>query len=275
MVDNNDGLLREVEEELRRERYLKLWEQYGTYVLAAAALIVASVGGYKFWESQTIAAAQSAGAEYQQALSNLEAGKAEEATKAFQNIAENGPDGYATLARLQLAGAQIKAGKGEDAQAVLNKVAGDNEANELLQDFAKLQAVGLNVGDADFTDIKNRLNALSAESSPWRSNALELLALAAYDAGKLDDARELFRTILSSPSSTRGTLERANNMMALITAKELADKSASTSPPSAADNASPAAKPETPEAKDAPKTASEPAAETTATQSDNAAEKKE
>ena len=32
MVDQRDSLAREIDEELRREQLLKLWEQYGTYI---------------------------------------------------------------------------------------------------------------------------------------------------------------------------------------------------------------------------------------------------
>ena len=48
MVDQRDSLAREIDEELRREQLLKLWEQYGTYVIAAAVLIIAGIGGYKY-----------------------------------------------------------------------------------------------------------------------------------------------------------------------------------------------------------------------------------
>ena len=57
MVDNNDNLFREVEEELRRERMEKLWKQYGNYVIAAAALIVIIVLGYKYLEKVRLEAA--------------------------------------------------------------------------------------------------------------------------------------------------------------------------------------------------------------------------
>ena len=54
MAQQDDGLLREVEEELRRERLEKIWKQYGTYIIAAAAAIVFGVLGFKYWESYRI-----------------------------------------------------------------------------------------------------------------------------------------------------------------------------------------------------------------------------
>ena len=38
-------LFREIEEELRQERFEKLWRSYGRYVIGAAVAVVVAVGG--------------------------------------------------------------------------------------------------------------------------------------------------------------------------------------------------------------------------------------
>ena len=68
MTDERDSLLREVDEELRREQMQKLWERYNGLILGGAALIILAVGGYKIMESRRIAAAEAAGAEYSAAM---------------------------------------------------------------------------------------------------------------------------------------------------------------------------------------------------------------
>ena len=50
MADDRDSLLREVDEELRREQMQKLWDRYNGLILGAAALVVLAVGGYKCLE---------------------------------------------------------------------------------------------------------------------------------------------------------------------------------------------------------------------------------
>jgi hypothetical protein len=47
---DTDNLIREVNEEIRRERLLRMWEQYGTYIIAVAVLIVAAAAGYRYWD---------------------------------------------------------------------------------------------------------------------------------------------------------------------------------------------------------------------------------
>lgn len=237
MVDKNDALFREVEEELRRERMEKLWEQYGIYVIAAAALIVAFVGGYKYWEWRNISLAQENGAKYEAAITTLSAGKTDDAAKAFQEIAAGGHGGYAVLADLQLAGVHLKAGRTAEAAVVFERISGDGAVDKMIRDFATIQAATLKVGDAGFTELQNRLNDLAADGNPWRFGARELLGLAAYKAGKLDEARKIFEPLLADPGTPAGTLERIKVVMGSIAAAELSSRAS----PSAAAPAAPGA----------------------------------
>jgi hypothetical protein len=237
MVDKNDSLLREVDEELRREQWAKLWDQYGIYVISAASLIVALVGGYKFWEARQLARAEAGGAQFEAALDLSKLGKAEAAEKALQAIVAEGPRGYETLAEFTLAGAHLKAGQPQEALAIFEKLSKDSRADDLLASFAALQAASLRLGDADFTEMQNRINALAADDGPWRYNARELLGIAALKAGKLDQARNTFAPLLADPQVPEGTVERVRRMMAAIASTELSK----TAPLPAAAPASPGA----------------------------------
>src|SRR5690349_3477428 len=108
MVDERDSLLREVEEELRRDQMQKLWDRYNGIILGAATLVVLAVGGYKLLENRRMAAAEAAGAEFAAAENLSSDKKKDEAEKAFANIAQTGPAGYSALASLRLAGEQAK-----------------------------------------------------------------------------------------------------------------------------------------------------------------------
>jgi hypothetical protein len=123
MADDRDSLLREVDEELRRDQMQKIWERYSGLIFGVAALIVVGVWGYKFLEGRRISAAETAGAEFA-AASQLAADlKNDDAQKAFEKIAASGPSGYAALAKLQVAGAQARAGKSAEALATFDTLA--------------------------------------------------------------------------------------------------------------------------------------------------------
>jgi len=232
MADRNDTLLREVEEELRREQYAKLWDKYGMYVLAVAALILVVVGGYKIWEARRIAAEEAAGAKYEEAVKAAAAAQSSKDgadAKAFEQIAAGGPKGYSTLAKMQVAGAYAKAGKTAEAVAAYEMLGNDVTADPLFRDFGRLQAAALRLGQADWTEMQNRLNDLAADNGSWRYSAKELLGVAAFKAGKLDEARRTFEVLLRDPRAPPGLGERSRNMMAAIVAAERAQgKSAAT-----------------------------------------------
>ena len=235
MVDENEGLLREVQEELRRENLTRIWNQYGNLLLAGLAVFVTAVGGWKYWQNQKIAAAQTAGMTYESAMDSLSNGKVDDAVKAFEGVAQGDQAGYQALAGLQLAGAYLKQGKTTEAKAAFDKVAADPKADSLLRDFATLQAVALNVGDADLSDVQNRLNRLVGQTSPWRTNARELVALSAFHAKKYDVAKENLRAIVADPSAAAGIIKRANTLLASIAATEVATGKGSTGTPAPAE----------------------------------------
>lgn len=239
MADDRDPILRELESEVRREQMAKLWDRYGIYVIAVAVLIVVGVGGYKWWDARTIAAAQQAGARYQAAMQLAEQGKSAEARQAFEAMVRDAPSGYATLARLQLAGEAASAGNTEEAITAYEAVAADGSVDELLRQYARLQTASLKLDTADFTEMENRLTPLMGEDNAWRHSARELLGLSAYRAGRLEEARQLFLELAADQNTPPSIRERAGLIMGLITSAEAqqavgaAQPASGTSPPEA------------------------------------------
>lgn len=234
MANEQDSFLRELNEEIQRERYAKIWQRYGNYVLGAIALLVVSVYGFQLYKSQQLAAAQAAGLEFEKAVKLQDDKKPDDARKAFEAIAATGPSGYATAARLHLAGEAAKAGKIAEALSAYESLANDPSADALTKSFAQLQAASLRLGDADFTEMQNRLTPLAADTSPWRASAAELLGLAAWKAGKFAEARRQLEPLLIDTSVPPSTVERVKVVMARIAQAEVA----SAPPASAAKPAS-------------------------------------
>ena len=111
MVDQRDSLAREIDEELRREQMLKLWERYGIHLIAAAVLVIAGIGGYKYYEHRRAIAAEAAGANLTLATREAGQNKKAEAQKTLEGLAATAPAGYAVIARLRLAAARARRGQ--------------------------------------------------------------------------------------------------------------------------------------------------------------------
>ena len=234
MIDQKDSLAREVDEELRREQLLKLWERYGTYVVLLAVLIIAGIGGYKYLESRRLAAAEAAGAQLALAGREASENKQAEAQSTLEQIAANSPSGYATLARLRLAAALGASGKESDAVVAYDALAKGSGVDPILSDYAQLQAAMLRIDTASFTEMQNRLTRLTGEANAWRYSARELLALAAEKAGMTAEAREEYQRLLSDRGTPPSIAERARVVMAMLTEAEMAKAAPTPAEPAAA-----------------------------------------
>lgn len=218
MVDSNESFLREVKEELDRERLEAFWKKHGALIVAAAAVTVLLVAGFQIWNSMRLRAAQQAGAEYEVALEEAIDGKLDAAAGGFLQLSKTAPGGYAPLAQLQFAATLVEQGKKEEAVKEFEALSKHDGADDLIRGFASLQAAAIRLGNADFREMQNRLDPLIKEGGAWRLNALELLGMAAMHAGNTDKARETFEMILSDANAPPALQQRVNYRMAQLIA---------------------------------------------------------
>jgi hypothetical protein len=230
MADQFDTFKKEVEEDLQRERMRKLWQDYGTYFIAAAVAVVLAVAGWKVMESRKQASAEANAARFSAAIKGLSDSKTDDAQKALTALAE-GPGGYGLMARLRLAATDAAAGRADKALAAYEAVMREPGVDPILADFARLQTAMLKADTADWTEMQNRLLDLTAEGNPWRFSARELLGLAAFRTGNLTDARGQFEKLVSDRAVPPSIAERANMVMAEIVQTELAKVNAVTPAP--------------------------------------------
>ncbi len=215
-MSDGDNIFREVEEDLRREQLVRLWDRYGIYVLIAAGFVIVLVGayrGYRWYENKL---ATENGTEYFQAMQEVDDQKYGDATDALAKLAKTAPGGYRVLAKLEMAAVDVKQGRKADAVALYDEVAGDSGADGTLKDFARVQAAALRVDEADPAEMAKRLSGLDADSNPWRYSARELLALSAYRSGNTAESEKLLTRIISDPFAPAEMRRRAESLMALM-----------------------------------------------------------
>jgi hypothetical protein len=216
MADRTDSFLREVDEDVRRDQLLKLWEKYGVLVAAGVVALFAAVGGYQWWKSSRISAQEATGSRFEAATRLAAEGKVDEAMKAFADIAKSAPPGYQALARLRIAAEHVKGGRTAEALATYEGLAQDRSSDDLMRDFAALQAAVLRLDQADWTEMKNRLTPLTDDKRPWHAPAREVLGLAAYRTGNPEEATKLYEQILGDRATTGGLSRRAQEMLAIL-----------------------------------------------------------
>ena len=204
----------EVDEEVRREQFKKLWERYGNLVVVLAFLIVAAVGGWRFYQYWQDKKAAEAGAQFTAAALLAEQGKHEEAEKAFARVSAEGAAGYRVLARLREA-AELSARDPKAAVAVYDDIAASSSTGQPLKDFAAVRAAMLLVDSAPLADITRRLEPISGAGAPFRHSARELLAFAAWKAGDTTAMRKWTTLILADVETPAALRQRVEVLMSL------------------------------------------------------------
>jgi hypothetical protein len=211
-----DAISREIDEELRREQLLKLWDKYGVYILGAVLAMILAVAGWKGYEYHRAQANEAASNRYFLALGELSAKRADDAQKALEGVAATGPPGYSALARLRLAAQDVASGNTLDAVSAYDQIARDKGVDSMLQDYARLQIAMLKFDTLPFPELRTQLSPLANDRSPWRYTARELLGVGAARAGFGPEARSHFQRLLADRTTPPGIADRARIMVALL-----------------------------------------------------------
>lgn len=208
-------ILREVDEEIRRERYMKLWDRYGLYVVAAALIVVLGVAGWRGWEWYAAREAARSGARFETAMQLATDGKRVDAEAAFNELARDATAGYRVLARFRAA---AEAGKRDRKAGVdaFDAIAADNSIESAMRDMARLHSGYLLVDSVSVAEIKTRVEPLVGPAALFRHSANELLGLAHYRAGEYESAAKIFASILSDAETPPSLRQRAQVMNALV-----------------------------------------------------------
>jgi hypothetical protein len=212
-------IFREVDEDIRRERFKKLWDRFGVYVIALAVLIVVATAGYRIYVYLQEKEAEEAGDKFTAALQLASGGKHDEAVNALSEIVADGSGGYPVLARFRIATEKVATGDKTGAVAELDAVANDGSAQPLIRDMARLRAALILVETASLADLEARIGSLAGTGNPWRNTARELLGLGAWRAGDFAAARKYFQQISDDQDKPRDIAQRADVMLALIKGK--------------------------------------------------------
>ncbi|MFT4955673.1 MAG: hypothetical protein ACI8U3_002070 [Brevundimonas sp.] len=187
MVD----VFEEVEEELRSERYRRLFRTWGPWVAGALVLALVAALAWWGWQSWQTSRAETAAAHYDRGMQALSEGNTDAADAAFVEAVDTGSSGYKALALQQRAGIALNAGDTEQAVALFDEAA-DSSGQTVIADLARLKAVYLLMDTAPLEEIETRLAPLAEDDRPFSAYAREAQGLARIQHGQVAEARPIF-----------------------------------------------------------------------------------
>lgn len=206
-------IFQEVDNELRRDRLQRLWDQNGLVIITAAIGIVIAVTlgvGYNAWRSSVNEAASE---RYAVLIEEISALDPEEAQTRLQTFLSQEDNGYGVLASFRLAESLFASGDVEGAARGYEAIATRGDLPPSIRDFASIMAASVLVGKASAADIEARLSKVLANANGLQGQAREVLALALL----LDDeplaARDLLQRHLAETALTKAMALRAQILL--------------------------------------------------------------
>lgn len=209
---DEDSFLREVDEELRRERVTGFVQRYLWWIVGVSVLVLALVGGLIWLRNHREAQAGEASAKLKQVIEQIDSNNARAAAPTIDELAESDRAGYRIAALFARANAQIASNAVPAAVATLGTIAADADAPQPYRDAALVRQTQLQFDTLPPAQVVQRLGGLAQPGNPWFGSAGEMVAIAHMRMQRPNLAGPIFANLARDPNVPASIKARAVQM---------------------------------------------------------------
>ena len=182
-------VLRQIDEDLRKDKLNKLWKNYGLYIIVLIITIILAVIGYQIKVSSDKSSNQKL-VETFLATSNNE--DIENVLNNFDIIINSNNNYLSGLAELKKSNLLIKNGNYEDGLFVLKKVINNKKYDPVINDLATYLLLMLLLDDLNDNEFSTYLSKDKIETSKLKFLFMEIKAIRNLILGDFEQAKKEF-----------------------------------------------------------------------------------
>ncbi len=207
----SEEFIKEVDEDIKEEKRIKLWKKLVPYVISFSLIIILFTSGFVFWKNYTRNSNQTLGDDFTAAVDLANEDDTDAALLALDRIVDKGSDGYATIAKMKKASLLIDKGLSDEGLSIYL----DLERNAVDQSFRDIATILYVLNSMDKIAPETLLKKIEPleNSKVWQSSALELKAFIFLKNNNKKLAKETFQSILNLKTSPSSLSTRARNMI--------------------------------------------------------------
>ncbi len=213
---NSDEFIREVDEAVRQDRWLAVWQQYSTYIIGAALAVIVGTAAGVGWQTYEANQRNANARAFAEATDFLSEDRPADAAAALRALADRVGGGVAVVAKFRAAEAEKLAGDREGKLTLLEDLSGSSDARSIYQRLASVLAKQETLGDSDAEALIDEIDQLSTPDNPWRASLIELKAVAQMKSGRTEEARETLDTLLSDEAVPTNLQRRAGELLSAL-----------------------------------------------------------
>jgi hypothetical protein len=204
-----DTFVREVDENLRRDRLRDFARAYGIWVIAGVVLFLAAAGGWLYWQQHELDTSAKQVDQLAATFKDIGAGNIAGPAKQLDTLSSSRSEAVRASALFTRAAIAIEQNDMKTATAKFRQIASDDSLPKPYRDLALIRQTALEFDRLPPDQVIARLQPLTKPGDPWFGSAGEMTAMALIKQGKKAEAGRLFLTIAKDTSAPDAIRARA------------------------------------------------------------------
>lgn len=213
---SNEAFLREVDEELRKDQALHVWQNYGRWIIGAVVAGLIAFAGWLYWQSHSDGRRGEEGEKLKAAVKALNENKAQEAEAPLKELAASSSAGFSATARFAQADTLLAKNDLKGGAAILAAIAADTGVPQEFRDLALIRQTAAEYDSLKPDQVVSRLGSIAVKDNPWFGSAGEMVAIAQVRMGKRAEAGKLYAEISKTNGVPQPIRTRALQMAGVL-----------------------------------------------------------
>jgi hypothetical protein len=207
--DITDTFVREVDENLRRDRIRDFFIDYKFWLIGALILFLVASGGMIWFQQHREKLAEQHVEQLAQIYKDIGTGKTANVAQQLDELSNSGSKAVRATALFTRAAFAIQQSDQKLAIATYKTIAEDGSLPKSYRDAALIRQTALEFDQLTPDQIITRLQPLAKPESPWFGSAGEMTALALIKQGKTKEAGQLFAAIAKTKDVPQSLRDRS------------------------------------------------------------------
>lgn len=209
---STEVFMREVDDEVRRERMTEFWTRWGKVVAGAVLLALVAFGGFLYWQHRQKTAAGVEGERMQSAFDQLAAGQLKQAEPTLKTLAASDRGAYRALAKFTQGDILLNRQDLRGAAALFGQVAADTSLAQPFRDLALIRQTSAEFDSLRPQVVVERMRPLAVTGGAYLGSAGEMMAVAQLRLGQRAAAAQMFGRIAADRTVPESLRQRAVQM---------------------------------------------------------------
>ena len=206
-------ILMQVDEDLRKDRLLKIWKSYGIYIVGSILGLLLILSGYQYYLFSSKSKNEKFVEQYINALNEKDKVNAINLLDELDGSDNSYIKGLAKLKKVDL---YASLDEHESALNILQEVFNDSSLDSIIRDLALYKYLMIQINVIDDEEFIQIIDDSNVDEGNFRYLFNELKALKALIIQDKEKGLELFQNILNDPDAPQDIKDRSKKFLTIL-----------------------------------------------------------